>query len=161
MARFEQGGIGLQDRIDRRAARRFAWLHVALAACVGLFFLYRGLVHLLPQRWTGCILHDWFFLYCPLCGGTRAVEAILQLRLDLAFRANAYVTVLTLIALGHYLAAWVRLLRGKARLFRFYPWEWIAMGVLLLVFGVLRNALMIRCGVDPLGDLVAFWNGMK
>ena len=61
----------------------------------------------------------------------------------------------------HYIVAWVRLLRGRTVLFRFLAWEWIAAAVLLLVYGVLRNVAMIRLGYDPLGDLGAFWNGIR
>ncbi len=151
----------MKNRIDRKTAKRFALFHLIPLACAALFPLYRRLVGLLPQNMTGCILHDWLFLYCPLCGGTRAAEALLRLNFAAAFRANAYVTLLAVAALVHYIVAWVRLLRGGTVLFRFLAWEWIAAAVLLLVYGVLRNVVMIRFGRDPLGDLGAFWNGIR
>lgn len=151
----------MQRRIAGRTAKKFALFHLIPAACVGLFPLYRYLVGLLPRNMTGCILHDWLFLYCPLCGGTRAVSALLQLRIADAFRANAYVTLLAAVALVHYILAWVRLLRGETVLFRFLAWEWIAAGVLLLLWGIVRNVLMLRLGFDPLGDLGALWNGLR
>lgn len=151
----------MEKRIDGRTAKRFARFHLIPAACAGLFPLYRCLVGLLPQNITGCILHDWFFLYCPLCGGTRAVSALLRMQIAEAFRANAFVTLLAAVVLVHYILAWVRLLRGKTVLFRFLAWEWIAAGVLFLLWGVVRNVLMIRLGLDPLGDLGAFWNGIR
>ena len=61
----------------------------------------------------------------------------------------------------HYILAWVRLLRGERKLFRFLAWEWIAVGVLLVVWGVARNLLMVYVGYDPLGDLGVFWNGIR
>lgn len=146
---------------NKRTALRFAGVHLVLAACAALFPLYRYLVGLLPRNMTGCILHDWFFLYCPLCGGTRAVSALLRLRFAAAFHANAYVVLLEGVALAHYILAWVRLLRGEQKLFRFLAWEWIAVGVLLVVWGVARNLLMVYVGYDPLGDLGVFWNGIR
>lgn len=151
----------MKNRIDRKAAKRFALFHLLALACAALFPLYRHLVGLLPQNMTGCILHDWLFLYCPLCGGTRAVTMLLRLNFAAAFRANAYVTLLAVAALVHYIVAWVRLLRGGTALFRFLAWEWIAAGVLLLVYGVLRNLLMVRFGCDPLGDLGSFWDEIR
>ena len=145
---------------NRRAAVRFLLVHLLAAGAVGLFPLYRYAVGLLPRNMTGCILHDWCLLYCPLCGGTRAVSALFRFRFTEAFAANAYVTLLAAVVLVHYVVAWVRLLRGKERLFRFLPWEWIAAGVLLLLYGVGRNVLMIRFGIDPLGDLGYLWNGI-
>lgn len=146
---------------NRRAVLRFACVHLGFAACAALFPLYRYLVGLLPRNMTGCILHDWLFLYCPLCGGTRAVSALLHFRISEAVCDNAYVVLLAAAALIHYILAWVRLLRGERRLFRFLAWEWIAAGVLLLAFGIGRNLLMICGGYDPLGDLGVFWNGIR
>lgn len=151
----------MKIRVDRNTAKKFAFFHLILAFCAALFPLYRHLVGLLPQNMTGCILHDRLFLYCPLCGGTRAVAALLKMNVVSAFHANAYVTVLAVVAVVHYIVAWVRFLRGRTVLFRFLAWEWIAAGVLLIVWGILRNLLMIRVGYDPLGDLGAFWNGIR
>lgn len=156
-----KGGTVMLSGPNKRTALRFAGVHLVLAACAALFPLYRYLVGLLPRNMTGCILHDWFFLYCPLCGGTRAVSALLRLRFAAAFHANAYVVLLAGVALAHYILAWVRLLRGEQKLFRFLAWEWIAVGVLLVVWGVVRNLLMVYVGYDPLGDLGVFWNGIR
>lgn len=146
-------------RVDPAAARRLILLHLTLAVCATLFPLYRGFVALLPDRMTGCILHDRLFLYCPLCGGTRALAALLRLHFAEALRANAFVVLLAVLFLVHDVLAWVRLLHGHTILFRFLAWEWIAVAVLFLVFGVLRDLLLIRFGLDPLGDLGAVWNG--
>ena len=156
-----KGGTVMLSGPNKRTALRFAGVHLVLAACAALFPLYRYLVGLLPRNMTGCILHDWFFLYCPLCGGTRAVSALLRLRFAAALHANAYVVLLAGVALAHYILAWVRLLRGEQKLFRFLAWEWIAVGVLLVVWGVVRNLLMVYVGYDPLGDLGVFWNGIR
>lgn len=151
----------MKIRTDRKTAKKFALFHLIPLLCIVLFPLYRYLVGLLPQNMTGCVLHDRLFLYCPLCGGTRAVAALLKMNFVAAFHANAYVTALAVVAAVHYIVAWVRLLRGGTVLFRFLAWEWITVGVLLLLWGVLRNLLMIRVGYDPLGDLGAFWNGIR
>ena len=99
----------MKKRIDRKTAKRFALFHLIPLTCAALFPLYRYLIGLLPKRMTGCVLHDWLFLYCPLCGGTRAVEALLRLNFAAAFHANAYVVLLAVVALAHYIVAWVRL----------------------------------------------------
>lgn len=91
----------------RRAAVRFLLFHLLAAVAVGLFPLYRYAVGLLPRNMTGCILHDWCLLYCPLCGGTRAVSALFRFRFAEAFAANAYVTLLAAVVLVHVVVAWV------------------------------------------------------
>ena len=145
---------------DRSAAKKFALFHLIAAAGIALFPLYRYVVGFLPDRMTGCILHDWFRIYCPLCGGTRAISALLRFNIPSALRANAFVTLLCFVCLFRYICAWVALLRGKTVLYRFHTWAWIAGAVLLLLFGILRNVLLIRYGIDPLGDLAPFWNGV-
>ena len=59
-----KGGTVMLSGPNKRTALRFAGVHLVLAACAALFPLYRYLVGLLPRNMTGCILHDWFFLYC-------------------------------------------------------------------------------------------------
>lgn len=148
-------------KAQKRAIQRFILFHICVGACAALFPLFRFAVGLLPSNLTGCILHDWVFLYCPLCGGTRALADLLRFDLLQAVRDNAFVALVALVAVVHYVVAWVRLLRGQATLFRFLAWEWIAFGALLIAFGILRNVLMIRFGIDALGDLGAFWNGIR
>jgi len=137
--------------------RVFVWCHAALLLCVPLFFFYRFVVELLPEGMTGCILHDYLFLYCPLCGGTRAVAALLRLDLLGALSHNALVVLLILWFLVLDALAWVRFLRKEYPLFRIPTWGWITLSVSLVAFGILRNYLMIAHGVDPMGDLGPLW----
>ncbi len=150
-------GAKMKIRSDLVTVRKFVLFHCIVICGVALFPLYRYLVSLLPENMTGCVLHDWLFLYCPLCGATRAVDAILHFRFLTAFHANAFITGLFFVCLMHYVFAWVRFVKGGQPLFRIYTWEWIAVGVLFLFYAVLRNLLLIKFDYDPLGDLAFFW----
>ncbi len=141
-----------------RAARNFIILHLAGLVGLLLFPLYTALARKLTAVLPGCILHDLLFIYCPLCGGTRAVEALLRLDLPAALAANGFVVLCVGIALVCYVRAWVRLLRGKERLWTLPGAFWIVMTVLMLAFWILRNVLMIGFGIDPTGDLAWLWN---
>lgn len=145
----------------RKEGRLFIAIHLAfLAACL-CFPLYKLFADKLPSVFSGCILHDRFFLYCPLCGGTRAVEALLSFRLSEAFACNAYVVSLLLIALLLDAVAFVRLLCKKRVILRLPSAFWICLAVGLVVWGIARNLLMIFFFFDPVGDLGAFWRVIR
>ncbi len=130
-----------------------------LGVSIALFPVYRWILSLVNEDKLGCFLHDRLFIYCPLCGGTRAVESLLRLDFVGAFRANAVVVILILLLIALEIVALVRLLRGHERLLPLPRWSWIVLLVLLLGFAVLRNWLMIARGIDPTGDLGQVWNG--
>ena len=141
------------------AKKQFLWLHAGLLAAALLFPLYVRLARSLSGLTaSGCFLHDRLFLYCPLCGGTRAVEALLRLQFAEAFSYNPLVVVGIVIFLVLDVIALIRLFRGKENLYPIPGWAWVAGAVLLVCYGVLRNYLMIRHGYDPTGDLVRFWH---
>jgi len=119
--------------------------------------VYRYLIELLPAHLSGCALHDYLFLYCPVCGGTRAVEAIFHLDFMGAIRWNAYVTLLILSGIVFDVIAWVRYARRKTPLLQIPSWGWIVLASSLIGYFILRNYLMIVHGIDPTGDLGAFW----
>ena len=138
----------------------FLWIQAALLLCVPLFFLYRLISELLPSGMTGCILHDRLFLYCPLCGGTRATEALLRLDVLEALRCNAFVVLVFFLFLFGEAVAWLRYLSHREPILRIPAWCWVVLAVLLLTFWILRNYLMIAHGIDPTGDLGRLWQAL-
>ena len=147
----------MKMREDSRS--RFWRWQMLLAAGIALFPLYGRLAPKLFAGRGGCFLHDWLSVYCPLCGGTRAVSALLRLDIAQAFRLNAFVVLLIALAIGLDIWAFVRLRRGRERLLPLPNWSWIVVLVLAILFAILRNYLMIAHGIDPTGDLGRIWNG--
>lgn len=150
--------------MNPKAKKTMLVLHLAAVAVPVMFPLYRLLAAWGTEHFSsffgGCFFHDWLMLYCPLCGGTRSVEALLKLDFAEALRANALVVLLIPVAAAIYVRAWMRLKRGEERLFPFPHWAWILGVTLLVTFGIVRNLLMICFSFDPLGDLLWFWNGI-
>ena len=136
------------------------WLgiHLGIALALLLFPFYQKITSILSLFLTSCVLHDRFALYCPLCGGTRALQALLTGDIGAAFSLNPLVTLLFFAALAWDLRALIFLLRGKAKIFRLPTWVWIVLIGVTLLYGVLRNILLVTEGYDPLGDLVEFWH---
>lgn len=144
--------------MNRKAAKRYALLHAFLIVAAALFPLYVKLAAKISDGLPTCFLHDFLFLYCPLCGGTRAVSALLRLDIPAALRYNAFVVVIIAAALIFDGIALVRLLRGEKQLWRVPGQLWVVAVIAMAVFGIARNALMIWWGFDPLGDLSIIWN---
>ena len=143
--------------MDRRARNRFIAVQLCAVALILLYPLYGRITDTVPVIFRGCILHDLFHVYCPTCGGTRALEAMLRLDILQAIRFNALVVLLVLALFAWNVLALIRLLRGEKALYRIPVWSWIAVGGAILLFGIVRNVLMIAWGIDPLGDLLIFW----
>ena len=147
--------------IHQRTAKRYLAIHAGLLLLLLLFPLYRAIAAHVTQFVSGCMIHDRFFVYCPLCGGTRAVDALLHLDVAAALRFNPFVVFSAVLAVGLDIVALVRLLKGETRLLVMPEWGWVVLVILMLVYTVLRNYLMIAHGYDPVGDLGAFWQGLR
>ena len=138
----------------------FLALHGAAILGALLLPLYMKVASWLSGIFGGCLMHR-FFIYCPLCGGTRAVAALIRLDLVAAWNYNALVVILAVIALGLDVWAWVRYFQKKEPLIILPKWSWIAFCTVLVAYFILRNALMIFFGIDPTGDLVYFWDAIR
>ena len=101
-----------------------------------------------------------FFIYCPLCGGTRAVAALVRLDIQAAWNYNAFVTVFAFIGIALDVWAWVRYFQKKEPLIILPKWSGVVFWILFFTYFVLRNCLMIFFGIDPTGDLVYFWDAI-
>ena len=147
-------------KVNQRLAKRYVWAHVGAFAILLLFPLYTSVASKITRVFSGCLLHDYLFLYCPLCGGTRAVSMLLRLDVIGALRANPLVVCAVVLALCLDIVALVRLLQGRERLVLFSKFAWVVLLTVMIAYGVLRNYLMIAHGYDPLGDLIGFWSSV-
>lgn len=138
----------------------FIALHGAAVIGVLLLPLYMKLATWLGSIFGGCIMHR-FFIYCPLCGGTRAVAALARLDLLAALQYNAFVVLLCVVILALDVWAWVRYAKKKEPLIILPKWAWITFCAVFLAYFILRNCLMIFWGIDPTGDLVYFWDAIR
>ena len=123
-----------------------------------LFPLYKYLLSLLPSFMTTCTMYQLLHLYCAVCGGTRAVDALMHLDILSALRYNAFITVAAISAIILDAVAWVRFFLKKHTLLPIPSKVWTASLWILAAFFLLRNILMVAVGFDPMGDLVGFWN---
>lgn len=112
--------------------------------------LYLALVDALPQMTCAAVRLGF---YCPACGGTRALGALLRLDLVSACKYNLLVPLGAITFLVYDVAAIRALVRGKPRE-SFLSRHAVLIGVaVLIVYTLLRNLLLLW-GFDPLGDLL-------
>lgn len=138
----------------------FLALHGAGILMALLFPLYMKAASWIGSAFGGCIMHR-FFIYCPLCGGTRAVAALLRFDFAAAWNYNAFVVLLCFAILALDVWAWVRYFQKKEPLIIFPKWSWIVFCVVLIIYFILRNCFMIFFGIDPTGDLGFFWEAIR
>ena len=138
----------------------FLALHAAGIMGVLLLPIYMKVSAWISGVLGGCVLHR-FFIYCPLCGGTRAVAALIRFDFLAAWNYNAFVVILAFLALGIDIWMWVRYFQKKEPLIIVPRWSWVSFCVLLVAYFLLRNVLMIFFGIDPTGDLGFFWDAVR
>ncbi len=139
----------------------FIIIHIVLVALLALFPLYRLVIDILPPPFSSCIMHDAMHLYCPACGGTRAVSSLLRLNILQALGENASVVLVAFVFLGYDIAAFVRLIQKKATVIKIPIWLWIVLPLILFVWFVARNVLLVAFSIDTLGDLGDFWRQVR
>ena len=135
------------QKIDR-AERTEDVLFCILVAGIVCFIGGVALLHVLGLDWIAqgapCNIYRLTGWYCPGCGGTRAVKALLHGRILASLLYHPAVV---------YLAAWTvtfviwqsihYLSRGRVRGFRYQNWQmWVAAGLFLLNF-LIKNAAQL------------------
>lgn len=141
--------------LKRSALHAVSLVLLAMTLAVGaavLFHFDPSSSHFYPR----CILHEWTGLYCPGCGSTRALHAMLHLHLLTSFRFNPLM-VLAVPFIAY------RIARAALREFfpaRFPPlrparprWIWLLL-VGVIAFGILRNIPMrpFTCLAPPVAE---------
>lgn len=105
-----------------------------------------------------CGMKKYFHIYCPGCGGTRAVSALFHLHLWQSLCCHPLVLYTVFFFTKSYLRVFLLIIKGSNHFdMQFQTWPlWLAL-ILIVIFFIGRNALLI-CGIfDYLGDLSSFY----
>ncbi len=111
---------------------------------------------MLPVVKMPCILHDVFHIYCPGCGGTRAVMALLHLQIGRSLQLNPFALLFLLYGIYLLVHTWVfarkegtpdrkGTLTGKIL---------VVLIVLFFLYGIFRDWLLLARHIDLVGDFV-------
>ncbi|MGN0484243.1 MAG: DUF2752 domain-containing protein [Lachnospiraceae bacterium] len=115
-----------------------------------LFLLYVAMNTIYKDRPSlfrlPCLMHTITGGYCPGCGGTRAVIALLHGNLWRSFRCNPIVPYAAVIGIPFMLTQTIeRISRGKWKIgMKFHAWyTWAALAILLTNFLIKNIALFL------------------
>jgi len=139
-------------------ARQYVFAHLFAVAVALLFAGYAWLMQrAFPDGYLHCVLHDFLHLYCPFCGGTRAMFAVFRFDLAAIWRLNPALPPAALFLIVLDVRALVLLCRHSEKPL-FPAWTLPAVIGYFILFFVMRNAALLF-GFDPAGDLLPFWRG--
>lgn len=124
-----------------------------------VYILWGNHIRELVSTHNSCFLHDVFRVYCPGCGGTRALEYLVKGHPVKSVMSNPTV-VYTIYLFFHYnYIAWKSIL---TRDYEFYVFKSNAPALVLvaIILGnfVIRNILLCFFNIDYLGELLVYWN---
>ncbi len=126
------------------------WALVALCCCIwGLFQIVPpSFLSLFPS----CVIRRIFGIYCPGCGGTRAVAAFLKGDFATSFLCHPLVPYTAVVG-GWFLASQTieRISRHKIKIGMRYRdgYLWASLVILIANF-LIKNLLLILCRIDLL-----------
>lgn len=143
-------------KTNKRFVIAFAAMSVILAVAAISFVVFHIHPEWFPQNQERCYFSRELHLYCPGCGGTRAMLALFDFDVVRSFLSNpmpVYAVILCVrmwVALLHN----TLLIKEESRVWRvLYNWE--AWGILVVIVGnfILRNVLLVLFHLDYLGDM--------
>ena len=110
-------------------------LGLAVAFCV-IYLIFGDMLGV----YVPCIFRKITHLYCPGCGITRMLAAILTGDFYQALRYNPLICILLPLVIVYLVDYLINQARGrKSLLVRTPNWVWILMIVALVIYGIMRN----------------------
>lgn len=103
------------------------------------FFLHKKFHFYIP-----CVFHSVTGLYCPGCGITRCLFALLSLDIQSAFHYNMLVCIFLPFFLASICYSCFVFITGKENLFfvKIPKWVWYVLLIITILFGIFRNIPM-------------------
>lgn len=132
------------------------WALVFTAACILLVYRFLPLPY--DKLMVPCIFYSAFGLYCPGCGGTRAVSALLHGQILTSFVCHPLV-LYTAVLGGWFLISQSieRISRHRVKIGMKYRdgYIWAALGIVIVHF-IVRNLLLVVWDIDLLENITLF-----
>ena len=104
-----------------------------------------------------CFFKEVTHFYCPACGGTRSVIALLHLDIERAFVCNPTVVYTEIMFLWCMIGWMIKKLTGR-EIGIMKPRLWMLILGICIFFGfaAIRNIMVYQFGYDYLGDLIDY-----
>lgn len=118
-----------------------------------LFFLYLWAVDnaIIPQQYSQCFAKQVFHLYCPGCGGTRAIRSLLHGELWTAICYHFPAVISVFLFVSYFITQTLqRLSKGKIKGMSFKGWYLYGILALIVINCIIRNILLVAYGIQIL-----------
>lgn len=135
--------------------KRITILFLAVNLGILAISLIYALVFTLCPELFACAFKESLHIYCPGCGGSRAVTRLLSLDIIGSFICfpPLYFAIGAIMELD--IKMLISIIRNDAELLRRYrPTAFIIFGAVLIIHFILRNVLLVGFGIDTLGDIL-------
>lgn len=119
---------------------------------LGVALLYNLLFEekLLTVFSVGCAFKNAFGIYCPGCGGSRSLNALLNFRLLRSFIYYPAIPYTAAVILLFDIDLLFALIKGRGLCGRFYYKAFLGVPIIIMANFLLKNILLLAFGVDLL-----------
>lgn len=138
-------------------------LYVVLLVFVVVGLMAAILYHVLNLRVEGsqptCFVNDFMHIYCPGCGGSRAIDWLLHGHILKSAAANPIVIYSLFLFLYYFIPATYTyaIKRDGNKHHKFHMWTLYGLLVVVVGFFIIRNVLLVAFHYDYLGDCLDYW----
>ena len=112
---------------------------VSAPIIVILVFVFRDFIMSLSRFLGSCTFHTLTGLWCPGCGNTRSVNAMLHGHFLLAVRNNISIPFLAVVLCGFYIELVFDIFGKKVKILTRKAWIWWTILGLFFVYFIVRN----------------------
>lgn len=136
----------------------FGAVNIGLVGLILLIKCYLAFVSIPIVKMFGqCLFAKALHLYCPGCGGTRAVASLLRFDFLTSLRYNPLVLMFVSLFVYYDIKAVINIIKGKDKVLGLNAKLLFVILAVVLAFFILRNALLLIWHIDPVGDYVDYW----
>lgn len=128
---------------------------VGIAVLITFFLMILQRLDVIPNM--PCAVHDLLHVYCPGCGGTRAIFALLQGQILTSLYYNPAIVLGVLLALYYEIGVFMTLVKKNGKPYFCTNLTFVVIYLLIVgIFAIVRNYLLIAQGIDMLEDFIPF-----
>lgn len=141
--------------------KKFLYILYTIIPLLGLLFifLYKKLKFKIYFFSIPCQIHDVLHLYCPGCGGTRALRALLNFDIIRSFLCNPFVLYLICVFLYYYACMIIDFITKNRYQFFHFKLSTLYLGLVVFLGNcIIRNVLAVYYNIDYLGDISQYWH---
>lgn len=139
----------------KRLLRDFIVINAASGGAVLVMLIYMLLerYNILPS--LPCGIHEIFHIYCPGCGGTRALFELLHGRILSSLYYNPAILLGAILILYYEIAVVVTIIKNNGKCYYDQKCR-LVYGYLIVItlFTVIRDFMLIGMGIDMIGDFL-------